>query len=198
MGIFGAAKALPPSLTAVALIYAAFVLFDKEGLPDAGRTMAVGFCGLLYVPALAAVWAPLKGDFGASWLLLALATAFGSDTMAYFAGRAFGKHKLYEAVSPKKTVQGAIGGLFGGMLATVGLGSMWLIPEIPVWHAVLLGLVGSALGQIGDLVESMIKRTFGVKDSGNVIPGHGGLLDRTDALLFVAPLLYYYAALVKG
>lgn len=197
VGTFGAAKALPPALTAAALVYAAFVLFDKKGLPEAGRSMAVGFCGLLYVPALACVWAPLKGDFGAAWLFMTLATAFGSDTMAYFAGRAFGKHKLYEAVSPNKTVQGALGGLLGGVLAVVGLGSLWLIPEIPVAHGVALGIVGSALGQIGDLVESMIKRTFGVKDSGNVIPGHGGLLDRTDALLFVAPLIYYYATLTQ-
>ncbi len=197
VGIFGAAKALPPALTASALLLAAAVLFDKKGLPEAGRTMAIALCGLLYVPALACVWAPLKGDFGAAWLFVTLTTAFGSDTLAYFAGRAFGKHKLYEAVSPKKTVQGSIGGLVGGIAAVVGFGSLWLIPEIPVWHGVILGLVGSALGQIGDLVESMVKRTFGVKDSGNVIPGHGGLLDRVDALLFVAPLLYYYATLAS-
>ena len=98
-------------------------------------------------------------------------------------------------VSPNKTKEGALGGLLGGALAMTGFGTLWLLPEIPVADAVALGLVGSALGQIGDLVESMLKRTFGVKDSGAVIPGHGGLLDRVDALLFVAPLLYYYYTL---
>lgn len=195
VGIFGAAKALPPALTAAALLFATAVLFQKQRLADAGRRMAIGFTGLIYVPAFACVWAPLKGDFSAGWLFVSLSTAFLSDTTAYFAGRAFGKHKLYPEVSPGKTVEGSIGGLLGGVASVVGFGSLWLVPEIPIAHAVVLGLLGSALGQIGDLVESMAKRTFGVKDSGNVLPGHGGLLDRVDALLFVAPLFYYYATL---
>lgn len=194
VGIWGAARALPPALTASALMCAAAILLRKRHLSAAGRHLAAVLSGLLYVPALACVWAPLKG-FGPSWLFIALATAFLSDTMAYFAGRAFGKHKLYPEVSPNKTKEGALGGLLGGALAMTGFGSLWLLPEIPIAHAVALGLVGSALGQIGDLVESMLKRTYGVKDSGAVIPGHGGLLDRTDALLFVAPLLYYYYTL---
>jgi phosphatidate cytidylyltransferase len=194
VGIWGAAVALPPALTAAALVCATAILFRKRHLNEAGHHLAHVFAGLLYVPALACVWAPLKG-FGPSWLFIALATAFLSDTLAYFAGRAFGKHKLYPEVSPKKTKEGALGGLAGGALAMSGFGTMWLLPEIPLAHAIVLGLLGSALGQIGDLVESMGKRTHGVKDSGAILPGHGGLLDRTDALLFVAPLIYYYYTL---
>ena len=195
VGIWGAALALPSALTATALACATTILFQKKYLAEAGKHLAGVFSGLLYVPALACVWAPLKG-FGPAWLFITLACAFGSDTLAYFAGRAFGKHKLYPEVSPKKTVEGGIGGLLGGALAVAGFGSAWLLPEIPVAHALALGLLGSALGQIGDLVESMVKRTYGVKDSGAILPGHGGLLDRTDALLFVAPLIYYYYVLV--
>lgn len=195
VGIYGASVALPPALTATALACATTILFQKKYLAQAGEHLSGVFSGLLYVPALACVWAPLKG-FGPQWLFIALATAFLSDTLAYFAGRAFGKHKLYPEVSPKKTVEGGIGGLLGGALAMSGFGSLWLLPEVPIAHAIVIGLIGSALGQIGDLVESMVKRTYGVKDSGNILPGHGGLLDRTDALLFVAPLIYYYYVLV--
>ena len=193
--VFGTQAAMAPTLAAAAIAVATAVLVRKQHLPEAGRHLAFGLAGLVYVPMLGCVWPLLKHEFGPQWLFLALALAFLSDTMAYFAGRAFGKHKLYEAVSPKKTVEGGIGGLLGGVIAMVGMGSYWLAPQIPVSHAIVLGLVGSALGQIGDLVESMIKRTFGVKDSGAILPGHGGMLDRVDGLLFVAPLVYYYAKL---
>jgi phosphatidate cytidylyltransferase len=193
--VLGTSTAMAPISFAATMLIAAAVLVRKQHLADAGHTLSYALAGLLYVPMLGCVWPLLKHDFGPQWLFLALALAFSSDTLAYFAGRGFGKHKLYEAVSPKKTIEGSIGGLFGGMLAMVGFGHYWLAPELPIVHAVVLGVIGSVLGQLGDLVESMIKRTFGVKDSGNVLPGHGGMLDRVDGLLFVAPLVYYYAKL---
>ena len=193
--VLGTGAAMAPVMFVAAAAVAAAVLARKQHLPAAGQHLAYGLASLTYVPMLACVWPLLKKDFGPEWLFLTLALAFGSDTAAYFAGRGFGKHKLYEAVSPKKTREGAFGGLIGGVLATVGLGHFWLTPEIPLVHAVVLGLVGSALGQLGDLVASMVKRTFKVKDSGNVLPGHGGMLDRVDGLLFVAPLIFYYAKL---
>jgi len=191
--LLGVQTAMAPILFVAAVAVSVSVLVRKQHLAEAGRHLAVGLGGLMYVPMLACVWPLLKKDFGPEWLFLALALAFGSDTAAYFAGRAFGKHKLYEAVSPKKTVEGSAGGLLGGVAAMLGFGHYWLTPSISIVDAVVLGLLGSALGQIGDLVASMVKRTFGVKDSGNVLPGHGGMLDRVDGLLFVAPLIFYYA-----
>jgi phosphatidate cytidylyltransferase len=193
--VFGTGTAMAPTSFAATMVIATAVLVRKHHLADAGRTLSYALAGLIYVPMLGCVWPLLKHDFGPQWLFLALALAFSSDTLAYFAGRGFGKHKLYEAVSPKKTIEGSIGGLFGGVIAMVGMGHYWLAPELPILHAVVLGVIGSVLGQLGDLVESMIKRTFGAKDSGNVLPGHGGMLDRVDGLLFVAPLVYYYAKL---
>lgn len=194
--VYTPARSLPPVLTVSAITLCVAVLLRKRHLPQAGRHMAIALGGLLYVPMMACVWPLLvQLESGGAWLLLALGTAFLSDTTAYFVGRALGRHKLYEAVSPNKTREGALGGLLGGVLAQLGLGTFWLLPELPVAHAVALGLVGSVLGQIGDLVQSMTKRTFGVKDSGNILPGHGGMLDRVDGLIFVAPMVYYYATL---
>ncbi|PRP91893.1 Phosphatidate cytidylyltransferase [Enhygromyxa salina] len=192
--IWGTRVAMAPAMFAAVVLVSLAVLLRKKFLPDAGRHFAIGLAGLAYVPMLACVWPVLKHEHGPEWLCMALTVAFLSDTGAYFAGRAFGKHKLYEAVSPKKTVEGSAGGVIAGVASMVGAGHYWLTPEVPLVHAIVLGLLGSALGQVGDLIASMLKRTFGVKDSGNILPGHGGLLDRVDGLLFVAPLLYYYAA----
>lgn len=194
--VFGTSMAMAPISFAATMVIATAVLVRKQHLVEAGRTLSYALAGLMYVPMLGCVWPLLKHDFGPQWLFLALALAFSSDTLAYFFGRGFGKHKLYEAVSPKKTIEGSVGGLLGGVIAMVGMGHFWLAPELPIVHAIVLGLVGSVLGQLGDLVESMLKRTFGVKDSGQVLPGHGGMLDRVDGLLFVAPLVYYYAKLM--
>lgn len=189
----GTRVAMAPVMAAGVIAIATAVLIRKHALADAGRHLAFALAGLAYVPMLGCVWPLLKHELGPEWLFLTLALAFSSDSGGYFAGRAFGRHKLYEAVSPKKTVEGGIGALFGGVAAMVGFGHYWLTPDIPLIDAIVLGVIGSALGQIGDLVESMIKRTFGIKDSSNLLPGHGGLLDRVDALLFVAPLIYYYS-----
>ncbi len=136
-------------------------------------------------------------DGGLAWVFMLLTIAWLSDTGGYFAGRFFGKHKLYEAISPKKTVEGYVGGM---ALATVGVGVVRQIglPDLSIIDVVVLGVGLGTLGVIGDLAESMLKRSFGVKDSGTLLPGHGGLLDRVDAVLFVAPALYGYAVLVKG
>ncbi len=188
--------ALPPMLAFSVLVVGMVVLSRRKHLPEAGRHFGLLLGGLLYVPALMSVLPLLKGSGRPEWLTIVLCMAFFSDTTAYFFGRAFGKHKLYPAVSPAKSVEGAVGGILGSCLATCGVGSLWLLPELPLLHAVVLGVFGSIAGQTGDLVESMLKRTFGVKDSGTILPGHGGLLDRIDALLFVAPVAYYYAVLV--
>lgn len=194
--IFGAGRVLPPLLGGAAILIALTLLARKRHLPSAGRHAAACFAGVLYVPLLASLWPQLKLHFSPGWLFVTLAVAFMSDTGAYAFGRLWGKHKLYPAVSPGKTWEGAVGGLVGANLATVGWGSLFLLPELSIPHAVVLGVVGSLAGQVGDLFESMLKRGYGVKDSGSLLPGHGGMLDRVDALLFVGPVVYYFATYV--
>ena len=132
------------------------------------------------------------------WLLLfVMAITFSADTGAYFAGRFLGRHKLYPAVSPKKTIEGAI----GGMAAAVGVAFLCQsqfpgLAQLSTVDCIVLGVGGSIFAIIGDLVESLMKRAFKVKDSGTLIPGHGGILDRIDGLLFCAPFVAIYLGLV--
>ena len=162
----------------------------------AGSSLALLVMGLLYVPLLLTPLALLKKfPDGASWIVLVLTITWFADTGAYFAGRALGRHKLYPAVSPGKTVEGAVGGLLASFGAAA-LAKAWYLPSLSWLDAAAISLPASALGQAGDLVESMLKRAYQVKDSGRLIPGHGGLLDRIDALLFCAPYVYLYARYV--
>lgn len=127
---------------------------------------------------------------GIYWLLVLTAITVSSDTGAYYVGRALGKTKLYPLLSPGKTRAGAVGGIIGGMLGGL-VAAVILLEGVNFFMVGLLGLVLSAVGIIGDLMESLIKRVSGVKDSGQILPGHGGLLDRCDSLLLTAPVLYY-------
>ena len=181
-------------------------LFTLARLGDM-KTAALRACALGFGPLFVAVpltllallqRRPTAGtDRGVGWVLLAIGLAWMSDTGGYFAGRFLGKHKLYEAVSPKKTVEGSIGGL-AAVVAWAVLGSFtFLKGELPVVHAVLVALLGGALGQAGDLAESLIKRSTGVKDSGAIVPGHGGMLDRVDALIFTSTAVYLYVIWFK-
>lgn len=157
------------------------------------RAAALGF-GPLFVATPLTLLAVLRRDMaddGASYVVMTLMFAWFSDTGGYFAGRAFGRHKLYEAVSPKKTVEGALGGLGGSVVGAL-LAHFWYLPSIPLGHAIPLAIVAGALGQAGDLGESLIKRSTGVKDSGQIVPGHGGILDRVDALLLTSAVVFLY------
>jgi len=138
---------------------------------------------------------------GIYWLLVLTAITVSSDTGAYYVGRSLGKTKLYPALSPGKTRAGAVGGIIGGMLGGLVVAAI-LFDGTSLVMVALLSLVLSAIGIVGDLLESLIKRVSGVKDSGQILPGHGGLLDRCDSLLLTAPVLYYvlfwgHAALLK-
>lgn len=129
---------------------------------------------------------------GGGWVILACSVTWVGDTGAYFAGRFLGKHKFYPRISPSKTWEG----FFGGLLSAIGSAFVvraLVLPDLTALDAALLGLIGGIGGPVGDLVESMLKRSCKVKDSGNILPGHGGMLDRVDALMFNAPLLYLYA-----
>ena len=125
---------------------------------------------------------------------LTLLAAFGTDICAYFSGYFLGRHKLCPKLSPKKTVEGAVGGVLGSAVLSTLFGLIfarqWML------HCLIIGLVGSVFAQLGDLSASALKRRMGIKDYGNLIPGHGGILDRFDSVLFTAPLVYYYIRLV--
>jgi phosphatidate cytidylyltransferase len=132
-------------------------------------------------------------EAGRNFVFLALLATFGSDTLAYFTGKALGRHKMAPQISPGKTWEGAIAGVVGGII--VGLLFTLETPlQLPLnwWQAVILGLLISVFGQLGDLAESLLKRSFGVKDSGSLMPGHGGILDRIDSVLFAGVVVYLY------
>ncbi len=152
--------------------------------------------GALYVGWMLSYWLTLRGlEDGRNWVYLAMLTTFANDTGAYFIGRARGKHKLAPAISVGKTWEGAIGGLICAILgAMVIVTVLNLISPFTFkyWQIVLLGFVVSLFAQLGDLVESLLKRNMGVKESGNLLPGHGGILDRFDSLIFVGAVVYYY------
>lgn len=125
--------------------------------------------------------------------------AWGTDTIAYFSGVTFGKHKILPKVSPKKSLEGSIGGALGCMLLTLGYGYFLVtknIVSIPLIHFAILGLLNGILSQVGDWIASAIKRTVNIKDYGKIMPGHGGILDRFDSILFIAPILYLYFSII--
>ncbi len=137
------------------------------------------------------------GPSGLQWVISALVITWANDTCAYFAGRLFGRHKLHPAVSPNKTWEGFAGGAVGSVVGMFI--ARWVaFPGLTTLDCMALGLLGAVLGPLGDLCESMLKRAHGVKDSGMLIPGHGGLLDRVDALLFNAPAVYLYVVAGPG
>lgn len=182
------------SLVAILL----FFLFRLGAIETSGARMAAAFLAIGWVGALFAAIAMLRLlPDGALWVVVACIVSWGSDTGAYFAGRFLGKRKLYEAVSPKKTWAGAIGGVITATLMVLAL-SHFLGPKAPLGELAIVSALGAALGQMGDLAESLLKRSVGAKDSGTIMPGHGGLFDRVDALLFVAPWILGYALIVRG
>ena len=126
---------------------------------------------------------------GAAYLWLAFVGTWASDTFAYFIGTYFGRHKLCPMISPGKTVEGALGGVLGSIIAIMVLGTIF---NLSIAHSLIMGALVGITAPIGDLVESAIKRFAGVKDSGRILPGHGGILDRFDSILFTVPAIYYY------
>ncbi len=199
MAAFGESGDLLPGWSGLALAGAtvailAVFLFRQEPLERIPRSVSIVVLSWLYCGLLIASLVGLRDRFGVPWVILAFVATWGTDTAAYFAGHAFGKHKLYERISPKKTWEGFAGGLAGSVVGSLAV--LWLLHPraLTPGAAVVLGIGAGILGPLGDLAESMVKRAAGVKDSGKIIPGHGGLLDRIDALLFVAPWVYVCAA----
>lgn len=172
-----------------------YVLFSPPEVRDSASEgvgkLALGF---LYVSLpLALLLLIDRHPRGNVWILFLLTVIFLGDTGAFYFGRIFGTRKLYVSVSPGKTWAGAIGGLLVSVLSGLLFSRLFLLGGFPLETGFLAGILGVS-GQVGDLVESMIKRGAGVKDSGRILPGHGGMLDRVDGLLFAIPVLYVFLA----
>jgi phosphatidate cytidylyltransferase len=195
---------LLPGWSGLALAGATVVLFvlylSRRGpLEEIPRAMAIVVLSWVYCGVLLATLVGLRLRFDVSWVILSFVVTWGNDTFAYFAGHALGRHKLMPRISPGKTWEGFVGGAVGSVICA--LVTRLVLPgferELSVPVALAVGLGGAVLGPLGDLAESMVKRAAGVKDSSHIIPGHGGLLDRIDALLFVAPWVYVCAAYLR-
>ena len=178
--------------TVIAILF--LTTFGSESMEVGGKRALALLSGYAYVGVLFAGMVLLVadepgtvGDHQAGWFLLPMATIWAGDTGAYFAGRAFGRHKLAPKISPKKTWEGAIGGLVASVIGALII-RFTLLEQLEVWHVFAMAVPASVFGQAGDLVESMFKRATGFKDSGTIIYGHGGMLDRVDALIVAAPL----------
>jgi phosphatidate cytidylyltransferase len=182
------------------MMSALFTADSHQPLP----AWALSFVAVIYVPLLLShlillrsITTPLSDGWishlitpGFAWVVMALASTWLADTFAYFSGRAFGKHLLAPHISPKKTWEGSAGGLIGASLTGVFCVALLGLP-IALWQGALIGGLAGVIGPIGDLAESQLKRQLGLKDVGSILPGHGGMLDRIDSVLFVVPVVYY-------
>lgn len=184
-------------LVATLLLLTLMYLFNLGPLDQMIFRLGWQTLGLIYLPLLLGHLVLLRQlPDGRGWVFLVLFAVMACDSLAYFVGSSFGKHKLYPAVSPKKSVEGSLGGLVGSCLG-VWLAAVLFLPTFGTGHVILVGVLLGVVGQVGDLFESLLKRACGVKDSGGIFPGHGGILDRLDSLLFAFPLAYYLARVIS-
>jgi len=180
-----------PLLLTSAIVLSLVWLIVRPQKEGAFSSWAWTIAGILYVGWLLSYLVALRLDAGRNWVFFALFTTFGSDTAAFFVGRALGRHCLAARISPNKTWEGAIAGVFGAIIVSLVLVTLLSLP-LGYGQAVLLGLLVSVFGQFGDLVESLLKRNMGVKESGKLMPGHGGVLDRMDSVVFAGIVVYLY------
>jgi phosphatidate cytidylyltransferase len=186
MGVFAALLVIPASY-----------VFGRGDLEQALPSSAIAVMATLYVGMLGGSLIRLRKDFpeGPKLVFFLLIVVWIADAGAYYVGKNFGKRRLSPRISPKKSVEGLLGGLIISSLAAIGI-HYTFFPTFPLLHAVIAGLILSMAGVVGDLAESMWKRSAAVKDSGTLIPGHGGFLDRFDSILFTTPILYVYWVLI--
>lgn len=188
-----------PAVVALSLMAVLIAtLFSFRDIKTTLVHSAVVFLGVVYISGLLSHLILLrKMAHGSALILFLLLIVWAGDAAAYYVGRSMGRHKLYTEVSPNKTVEGAIGGLFGSFLGTLAA-QFTFLPIFNGLDFILIPLLVGGMGQLGDLTESMMKRSAGVKDSSALIPAHGGLFDKLDSVAFAAPVLYYYLLWVKG
>jgi phosphatidate cytidylyltransferase len=179
-------------VTVAMLLTAGTRLFSARPVAGAFEDITATLAGIFYVALLFSFQVAIRMSVdGKQWIVFLFLIIWATDVGAYAVGLPFGKHRLYEKISPKKSIEGFIGAL----VASAGMALLcrvWFMPFLGKGEAVCIALALATIGTIGDLVESLFKRAAGVKDSGDLIPGHGGILDRMDSMLFAAPVLYYY------
>jgi len=185
-------SALITSAVALSMVW---VLFLRSSGEKVMVSWAASVTGIFYMGWLLSYWVLIMNSYGGDWngrdwVLLALFSTFAVDTTAYFVGRAWGRHKMAPTVSPGKTWEGAIGGLVGAIVAVIVL-ALLLDVDISYSKMVILGVLIAVFAQLGDLAESKLKRSVGVKEASNLIPGHGGILDRLDSIVFTGVVVYY-------
>ena len=197
--VFAANPVIPLlTLTLLVLGFCLIALFRLKEIRDAAKDAALVLMGFLYLPLLLSHLVLIRMlPEGISWLFLIMVIVMVGDSAAYYVGSSIGKNRLYPAVSPKKSIEGSLGGLAGSVIGAL-LSKAIYFPELTVVDCVATALLLGTLGQLGDLFESLVKRSCGVKDSGAIFPGHGGILDRLDSILFAAPAAYYYAYFFMG
>ncbi len=191
-------QVLFPGLTLALLGFGLIFLWRHGDLQRVIVQLALLFFGFVYIALTLSHLVLLRSlPSGLQWIYLVLLIVMVSDSAAYFTGINLGRRKLYPAISPNKSVEGAIGGLAGGLLAAF-VSRYTFFPALSILDCLFLGVGLGVLSQLGDLFESMLKRACTVKDSGSLLPGHGGILDRLDSLLFAFPLAYYYGRYFLG
>jgi phosphatidate cytidylyltransferase len=186
-------------LLTTAVILPLIILLFRKGKENAFANWAWTVAGILYIGWLLSYYIELRNlnHQGMGWVFLALLGTFASDISAFLIGRSLGRHKMAPYISPNKTWEGAAGGLAGAIIISTVVVYLFNLP-VGFWGAIILGILLSVFGQLGDLVKSLFKRNMIVKDSGNVLPGHGGFMDRMDSVAFAGVIVYYYAVLIAG
>jgi phosphatidate cytidylyltransferase len=188
-----------PTILTSGIVFSLIWLVLRSHREGAFAGWAWTLAGMLYIGWLMSYLVALRLEAGRNWVYFALFTTFASDTAAYFIGKTFGKHYLAPRISPHKTWEGAAGGILGAVI----IGALFSLPSpisipVDIWLIVLLSALVSIFGQFGDLAKSLLKRNAGVKDSGKLLPGHGGVLDRTDSVIFAGVVAYYAFLLTTG
>ncbi|MBI2337271.1 MAG: phosphatidate cytidylyltransferase [Deltaproteobacteria bacterium] len=196
--LFFPAPPMLPLFAGVLLLCLSFYLFQKQDPALAVKQASLTLLGVFYISILFSHVGLIRAlPQGVMWVYVLLASTFLADSGAYLVGHMIGRHKLAPRISPGKTVEGLVGGVFFSLIATL-IVKIFFWRYLSLWDCLIVGCISGLVGPLGDLSESLIKRSVNLKDSGRLIPGHGGVLDRVDALLFTAPVVYYYAKYLKG
>lgn len=202
--LFGEGLYLGPILMGAVLLLLTWEMWRKKD--HVLENVSVSFFGAVFVGLAISFFIKLQqlgftgegGHLGGKLVLAVFIGVWTCDSLAYFVGSAIGRHKIFPRVSPNKSWEGSLSGLAGALVAMLILVQISWLPGLTYWDAIVLGLITGVAGQIGDFAESLVKRDVGVKDSSNLLPGHGGAWDRLDSILFAAPLSYLYLTLVLG